>query len=142
MPTLGPAGERACLHSLDIPGSVVDPVMGPFHVLLQVALAFARIRAVWVLAIEFVRYRTVFVVEVPVSLLLGWPTVLVVLARWLTAFPGPRMGLLVFTVTRVSDSTIFVRYGGWELTSGHMASRSSYRTPYTFAPISTMTRET
>ena len=65
--------------------------------LLQVTFAFTRVRAVRVLAVEFVRYRAMFIVEMPVSLLFGWPAMLMVLALWFTAFPWTRMGLLMLT---------------------------------------------
>lgn len=80
--------NRICLDSLDISGSVVEPVMGPFHMLLEITLAFALIRAVRVLTIELVRDRAMLVVEMPISLLFCRPSMLMVFARWLTAFPG------------------------------------------------------
>ena len=81
---------------------MVNPIVGPFHVLLQIALALARISTMRVLAIKFMRYRAVFIVEVAVSLLFRRPSVLVVLAVYLTAFPRARMGLLVLTIIWIS----------------------------------------
>ena len=88
-PIIVSANHGICLDSLHVSGSVINPVMGTFHVLLQVAFPLARVRALWVLTFEFVRYRAMLVIEMPVTLLFGWPPMLVVLARRLAAFPRP-----------------------------------------------------
>ena len=71
--------------------------MGPLHMLFQVTFAFAGVVAIRVLAVEFMRYRTMFVIEMPVALFLGWPAVFVVFAQGLTTFPGAGMGFLMFS---------------------------------------------
>lgn len=97
-----PTSNGIGLDPLDIPRSMVNPVMGPLHMLLQIAFPFARVSAVCVLTFEFVRYRTMFVIEMPVSLLFGRPPVFVILACWLTTFPWTGMSLLVFPRTQIS----------------------------------------
>ena len=95
-------GDRIRLDPLDIPRSMVNPLVGPLHVLLQITFPFACVSAVCVLAFELVWYRTMFVVEMPVSFFFGRPPVLVILACWLTTFPWAGMGLLVFAKTHIS----------------------------------------
>lgn len=90
------------LDPLDIPRSMVNPLVGPLHMLLQIAFPFACISAVCVLTFELVRYRTMLVIEMPVSFFFGRPPVFVILACWLTTFPRAGMGLLVFTRTHIS----------------------------------------
>ena len=69
--------------------------------LLQITFAFTGVRAVWILTVEFVGYRAVFIVEMPVSFLFSRPAMLMVLALWLTAFPWTGMGLLMLAA--ISD---------------------------------------
>ena len=89
MLALVPANHRIGLDSLHVSRPVIDPVMGTLHVLLQITFALARVRALRVLTFEFMRYRAMLVVEMSVTLLFGWPPMLMVLARWLAAFPRP-----------------------------------------------------
>ena len=89
MVALVPANNGIGLDPLHVSGSVIDPVVGTLHVLLQVTFALARVGALRVLTFEFVRDGAMLVVEMPVTLLFRRPAMLVVLARWLAAFPGP-----------------------------------------------------
>jgi len=72
--------------------------MGLFHVLLAITLTFGLVRAWMKLASVQGRGSRMLIIDVPVSLLLSRPAVVVVLAGLLRALPRTRMGLFVFTV--------------------------------------------
>ena len=65
------------------------------HVLLAVGFAFGSICTGLIVALVLWWSSVVLVVDVPVTFLLSWPTMLVILALYVRTLPGPRMCFLV-----------------------------------------------
>ena len=82
-------------------GSNIGPAVGFLHMLLAIALSFAFVRARMILAFVHGWSHGVFIIDMTVSLLFCWPSILRIFAARVIALPGPGVSLLVLgQVTR------------------------------------------
>ena len=95
--------------------------MSFLHVLLAVAFALAFVRARMVLTLEHGWTCRVLVIDVAITLFLGRPTILVILASCLATLPRSRMRFLMLARNKISGGNVPKGKQGLP-TSNHMAS--------------------
>ena len=95
--------------------------MGFLHVLLAVAFALAFVRTRTVLTLEHRWTCRVLVIDVAVTLFLGRPTILVILAACLATLPRSRMRFLMLAENDISGGNVPEGKQGLP-TSNHMVS--------------------
>ena len=76
-------------------GSNVGPAVGFLHVLLAIALPFAFVRARVILALVHGWSHGVFIIDMTVSLLFCWPSILGIFAAGVIALPWSGVSLLM-----------------------------------------------